>query len=72
MQWNLNKWGFRQGAKAQKKSHMQLVSHGPPKAASGDGGNLCHSRQLNRPRQDPLCKVRDTAQYENAFNDTKL
>lgn len=54
------------------KKYMQLVSHGSPKEAPGDGGNLGHSRQLNGPWQDPLGKVGDTAYYENAFNDTKL
>lgn len=67
MQWNLNKW---EGAETQK--YMQLVPHGSPKEASGDGGNLSHSRQLNGPRRDPLCQVGDSAQYENAFNGTKL
>lgn len=70
MQWNLNKWELIQQAKAQ--TVYATGASQTAKEASGDGGNVCHLHQPNGPWQDPLCKVGDTAHYENALNHTKL
>lgn len=63
--------GTYAGSKRTKRC-MQLVSRGLPEE---DGGNRwwepLHSHQLEGPRQGLLCKVGDTARYENAFNDSK-
>lgn len=64
MQWNLNKWELTRGAKAQKLCAI--------------GVSWTAQRSIGRWRE-PLpftpaewASAGDTAQYDNAFNDTRL